>query len=289
MNPIERIRAVYGVLSKTQKRIADLLLRKGDTACFMSLSELSAEAEVTAVTAMNFVKKLGYESYSDFKREYQSYVQAMISPRSVVRENFPYSEARAGSEVIEKLRRNERELLEESYALISDDHLLGAVAMLKGARKIYLVAKNLSKPVAIFFRKRLAFLGLDTELLSLENMNVLPRTLARADGLDVFVVFSFPNYLQAIGDVAKCARQRGCRIICITDKTTSPPACYSDIVLLCQTASVVFYNSMTSPMSIANILATLLAVELKEKLDTNSETYKLLAAYLEEEDPQLRQ
>ena len=58
-------------------------------------------------------------------------------------------------------------------------------------------------------------------------------------------------------------------------------ACYSDIVLLCQTASLVFYNSMTAPLSVVNILATLLAVELKETLDENRETYQLLASYFD--------
>ncbi|NLD98211.1 MAG: MurR/RpiR family transcriptional regulator [Synergistaceae bacterium] len=281
MNPIERIRAIYASFSKKQRRIADLLLRRENSVCFMSLKDLSMEASVTAVTIMNFVKKLGYQNFSEFKREYQSYIQSMISPRSVVREDSPYCEGKITPEAIERIRRSERQLLEESYAMIHDDHLISAVALIKQARTIYLVAKNLSEPVAATFQKRLAFLGLDSELLSLENLNILPRMLARANELDVFVVFSFPNYSQSIIDVGRCARQRGCTIICITDKSTSPMACYSDIVLLCQTASLVFYNSMTAPLSIINILATLLAMELKEKLDENRETYQALASFFD--------
>lgn len=284
MNPIESIRSVYDKLSKTQQRIADFLLRREDTACFMSLNELSEAANVTPVTVMRFVKSLGYENYSDFKKEYQGYIQTMISPRNVVRKSTSESIA-ANSEIIEQIRQNEKRLLDESYQMISDDHLLNAVSLIKQAKKIYLVAKNLSEPIANIFQKRLTFLGLNSEILNLDNINLLPRTLANADGLDVFVVFTFPNYSPIIGYVAKCARQRGSRIICITDKTTSPPACYSDIILLCHTASVVFYNSMTAPMSIVNILATLLAIELKEKLEANKETYKLLASFLENDDP----
>jgi DNA-binding MurR/RpiR family transcriptional regulator len=282
MDPTERVRSVYDSLSKTQRRIADLLLQRKDTACFMSLKRLSDEASVAPVTVLNFVKKIGYDNYSEFKRDFQSYIQSVISPRNVVRESFSY-DIESSSEVIEKIRQSEKQLIEESYAMINDDHIMSAVLLIKQARKVYLVAKNMSLPVASMLQRRLVFLGLDSELMNLENLNILPRALARADGLDVFIVFSFPNYSQLIGDVAKCARQRGSRIICVTDKTISPAARYADVVLLCQTASVVFYNSMTAPLSLTHLLATLLAIELREKIDANQETYRLLASYLEKD------
>ena len=193
MNPIERIPSVYDSLSKTQRRIADLLMSQKESVCFMSLNELSSAANVTPVTFMKFIKKLGYENYSDFKREYQGYIQIMLSPRNVVREDL--SITREDADICDKIRKNEKQLLEGSLEMISDDQLLSAVNMLKQARKIYLVAKNLSYPSADLFQKRLVFLGLDSEIVNLSNINLLPRTLARADGLDVFVVFSFPNYL----------------------------------------------------------------------------------------------
>jgi hypothetical protein len=54
-----------------------------------------------------------------------------------------------------------------------------------------------------------------------------------------------PNYNKSIGQVARSARLWQ-KVICVTDKTASPPSCYSDVILLCQTSSLVFYNSMTA-------------------------------------------
>lgn len=282
-NPIERMYSLYDSLSRTQQHIADLLLGGEDAVCFMSLNELSDKAGVTAVTVMNFVKKLGYKNYSDFKKEYRNYVQVMLSPRSIAKENWGGDSTTL--ELLERLRRSEKNLMEETYAAIGDDHLLAAVGLLKQARRIYLTAKNMTASVACAFQKRIAILGLDSELLTLDNLKILSRTLARTDESDVFVVFSFPNYLQCIGNVARCARQRGCGIICLTDKTTSPPACYADVVLLCQTATPVFYNSMTSVLSIMNVLVTLLAVEAKERLAANEENCRLMASYLQRDEP----
>jgi len=279
-NPIERIRAAYDLISKTQRRIANLLLEKSDKACFMSLNEISAEAKVTPVTVMKFVKRLGYASFSDFKKEYQSYFQGMIAPRSVVRNHVPDIRTMANGGA-RQIMENELRLLQASYDMLSEDRLLEAVNYIKNARKIYLVARGLSVPIAELLQTRLTFLSLESEILKLDNIILLPRTLVRAGQEDVFIVFTFPNYTPSIGDIAQCARLRGSKIITITDKTTSPPACYSDLILLCHIEITVFYNSMTAPLSIVNILAELLALEMKESLEAYKESYQALALYLD--------
>ncbi len=278
-NPAALIRSVYDDLSRTQQKIADLLLERGDAVCFLSLADFSALAGVTAVTVVNFAKKLGYESFSDLKKDFQSYIQSMLSPRNVVRADIAGCVGQDGSDMLSRAMDNEQELLRETFRLISRESLFEAVRLLLGARRVYLAARGLAIPVAESLLARLTFLRIDAESLRLDNLNLLPRRLADAGEQDVFVVFSFPNYNKSIGQVARSARHLGSKVICVTDKTASPPSCYSDVILLCQTSSLVFYNSMTAPHSLVNILATLMAVELREKLEGDRDKLQKLAAF----------
>lgn len=85
LSPAELIRQSYQTLSPVQKRIADLILGEIETVCFLRLDEVSKKADVTTVTVIRFVKKLGYESYGAFKKELQNYVQTMIIPKRIVK------------------------------------------------------------------------------------------------------------------------------------------------------------------------------------------------------------
>lgn len=280
-NPVERIRASYDALSKTQQRIADLLLERGDAVCFMSLTEFGEAAGVTSVTVVNFCKKLGYASFSDFKKELQNYIQTMISPRSVVKSNLGDYRGQPDKSLLIRAMEHEIELLTLTCQMISLDNILCAVDLLYGARKIYLAGKGLSVPVAEIFLTRLDFLCKDARILSLSNLNLLPNRLSGANEEDVFVIFSFPNYSPVLGDLAHCARHLGSKIICITDKATAPPACYADVLLLCQTSSLVYYNSMTAPVSIVTVLSSLLAIKDSDQSGLRKEKLQELSRFFE--------
>ena len=69
-----------------------------------------------------------------------------------------------------------------------------------------------------------------------------------------------------LGRIAQTAHQQlSSKVIAITDKPTAPPAQYSDIALLCQTSGLVYYNSMTSPISLVTILVSMIAMRREGK------------------------
>ena len=169
---------------------------------------------------------------------------------------------------------HEVSLLTDTFSCLNMDALIHAVNMLCQAREIYLVGKGLSIPVIELFLARLDFLSIPAKRIPLDNLNLLPNRLVKAGPEDVFVVFSFPNYSPVLGKIAKNVKTvLNSSLICITDKPTAPPACYADALLLCQTSSLVFYNSMTVPISVVTLLTSLMAIKtsgqracLEEKL-----------------------
>ena len=65
-----------------------------------------------------------------------------------------------------------------------------------------------------------------------------------------------------MGSIAKKAADTGVPILTITDSISSPAAEYSTHLLLCQTATKMFYNSLTLPMTALNLLASCLVIDM---------------------------
>lgn len=279
-NPAELIRQSYQTLSPVQKRIADLILGEIETVCFLRLDEVSKKADVTTVTVIRFVKKLGYESYGAFKKELQNYVQTMIIPKRIVKAEIQNFREAPASDIIRQAIENEFALMSATYDELSAETLTEAAQILKNARKIYIAGTGLNHAIAEMLLVRLNFLCLDAQILPFDNLTLLPYLLASAGPEDAFIIFSFPNYKEFAIDVAKCAKSLGSHTICITDKLTSPVAPYAEKLLLCQTSSLMYYNSMTVAVSLVTVLSTILAVQMdkdpqtQERLDQISSFFR---------------
>lgn len=279
-NPVELIQQSYPDLSPIQKKIADLMLEEIETICFLRLDEVSKKAEVTSVTVIRFVKKLGYESYGSFKKDLQNYVQTMIIPKRIIKSDIQNLKEATAADIIRQAVDNEFKLMKATYESMPVDALTEVADLLKNARKIFIAGTGLNQAMAEILLIRLNFLCLDAQILPHDNLNVLPYQLTTAGPEDVFVIFSFPNYKRFAIDVAKCARSLGSHTVCITDKISSPIAPHAEKLLLCQTSSLVYYNSMTMPVSLITILSSILAVQIstdpktKEQIDRISAFFK---------------
>lgn len=267
-NPIDNIRHSYSQLSPIQKKIADLVLEQAETVCFLRLEDISKLVGVTNVTVIRFAKKLGYESFGAFKKELQTYIQTMVLPMRIVKSEISNFRDVPTDDVIRRSIQSEMELMQATYDSISPELLLETAAVIKNARKIFIVGTGLNEPITEILLTRLKFLCLDAQIIHDSNLTLVPYYLVNAGKEDVFIIFSFPNYKDFAIKTAKCAQELGCHTICITDKSTAPVAFYAEKLLLCQTSSLIYYNSMTAPISLVTILSGILALQVQRDSQT---------------------
>lgn len=267
-DPIERIHKLYPLLSPTQRRIADLILNQSETTCFLRLEDVSKQIGVTNVTVIRFVKKLGYESYSAFKKELQNYVQTKVIPMHIVKSDINALQNTPEDDIVRCAIQNEFDLMQATYETFSSESLLEAAALIRNARRIFIVGTGLNEPITEILLTRLRFLCLDAHIVHDDNLTLLPYYLINTRPEDVFIIFSFPNYKDFAINMAKCAQDMGCHTICITDKATAPVAYHAEKLLLCQTSSLIYYNSMTTPASLVTILSGILAIQLQKDAET---------------------
>ena len=109
---------------------------------------------------------------------------------------------------------------------------------------------------------RLRLLNFDASLINLDDLQDTENTLEQLTPEDLVIFIAFPKYYYPLGSIAKNAFSRGSTILTITDSMSSPTVQYSKHMLICHTATRVFYNSLTLPMALLNLLMSYLVIDL---------------------------
>lgn len=272
LNVINNIQSKYPILSKTQKRIADYIINDPYKACFLSLNQLSNEISVTETTLINFSKKIGFENFSQLKNELQIYVKMLVSPPDKLLNALKDKNLVDGN--ISSIINTDFTEVKKTIDNINADDVREAVKMLKDATKIYLLGVGISEVVVKFLLLRIKLLGLDVEVFEISTYNILSLQLLKIQPTDVFIIVSFPQYSKLAALAVEYLNKNDCKMISITKNAASPLAKYSQVIFTCYCESFVFYNSMTSPIAVANILISSLAIEMKDILVNNIEKMK---------------
>ena len=107
----------------------------------------------------------------------------------------------------------------------------------------------------------------------------------RTNPSGTMVIFiAFPKYYYPLGSIAKNAVSRGTQLLTITDSISSPTVQYSKYLLVCHTSTRVFYNSLTLPMAMANLLLSYLVIDLGPDYRSRDLTNAVQEQILREQD-----
>lgn len=264
MNILEKIRDAYSRLTTKQKNIADYLLSNPEDICYITLSQLSQHTGASEVTVLRFCQRVGCGSFLDLKSQFREYTQQMIRQLSSSAYFVPEQPASSETEKEAQLLaicRMEADTMSDFFRAFSTDAIISASAEIKKAKRIFIFAHDISKIPAEYLNLRLHLLYFNSQLTDLSDLAVTQQRLQQLTDRDMVIFFSFPKYYYPMGSIAKKAAEAGAVILTITDSVSSPAAKYSSQRLFCQTATKVFYNTMTMPMALVNLLVSWLVID----------------------------
>ena len=282
MKILENIKAQYSNLSNTQKKIADYIIFNPQKVCFLSLNQFSIETSVTETTIINFTKKIGIKSFMELKKDIQIYIEGLVSPPDKLLNALKDEIVVDGD--FTSIINADLEGVRKTVENIRVDEVGKAVRILKNSTKIYLLGVGISEVVVKFLSLRIKLLGFEVEIFEVSTYNILSLQLLKIKPTDVFIVVSFPQYSKLATMTVDYLHTINCKMISITKSSNSPLAKHSEVIFTCCSDSLIFYNSMTAPIAVANILVSSLAVEMKDKLVDNMEKMKKIEEiFLKEE------
>ena len=265
MDIIQTIHTLYPEMTKKQKSIADCLLEAPEDISYITLAQLSQRTSSSELTLLRFCQKVGCANFLELKnafREYTQNVVKMLSSPSYFVPDATITDVEGKSELLRQVCREESDACKDFFSSLDLIALISAAEAIRNGKRIFICAHNISHILAEFLKARLRLLNFDASLINLDDLQDTENTLKQLTPEDLVIFIAFPKYYYPLGSIAKNAFSRGSTILTITDSMSSPTVQYSKHMLICHTATRVFYNSLTLPMALLNLLMSYLVIDL---------------------------
>ncbi len=254
----ELILESYDELLPSERKLADVVMQYQTNLASYSATELAQFAGVSKATAARFFRRLGYESFSQF--------------RSDIRANPPAESPLFKLEDVAKLDGNgsglERHFSIDAQNLattlqnLSHDDIKAAVAVLRGAQRIWVVGYRNGYATAFYAHVLFSHAKPNVFLLN-DAAAKIADLMADVGEKDVFFVVDFRRRIKLLGQIVGVAREAGAKIVLLTYSPVSALARPGDVILGCVTAGSAVFDSYAAPTSIVNYLGASLVAEMR--------------------------
>lgn len=256
-SPDDRIAAAFPGLSRSQQRLARLILDNGLFVAFAAAAALGEKAGVSAATVVRFCQALGYAGYPDLQAAvrvglptYPHKVLQLERDRGVV----------AGGDVIARVFELDLQNLRRTADALERTRLTTAVAALGRASDILVVGAGLSSGPALYLAHSLKVMGLNARAI-LGNGIPLALELAALTPASLLVALSVRRYVAGTLLAMERAERIGATRIAITDSIVSPIARRAQHAFQVATDGAAHSLSLTGMLTIINALIAALSVE----------------------------
>lgn len=245
---VGRIRNSLEDLPSKERRLADFVLDfPGDLASYTA-SELAVLADVSNSTVSRFIRRLGYESFDEARRQVRGEKETG-SPLFL-------SEAHATSEPLSlehHLHQSQRNL-SATFEAVSGAQIAEVAQGIVSANRVFVVGYRSSYAFAVYFRWQI--------IQVVENTLAVPGAgetvgeyLAGVNPGDFVVVFGMRRRVRQLADVIAFAARAGAKVLYITDRQSSahPKATWT---IQCETAGSGPLDNHVGVMALCDVLAT---------------------------------
>jgi DNA-binding MurR/RpiR family transcriptional regulator len=255
-----RLIDIKPALPKRLRQAAVFALDHPDEVALGTASSVAERAQVQASTLVRFAQALGFAGFSDLQGVFRTHLrnrwpdyserlralnEGPVDNGDPFRLLFGFADSAAAS--IDRLR-----------SAVHREELDSAIAILAGARTIYLAGQRRSFCVSHYLAYALAQLGVGAALI--DNVGGLgPEQLAGADQDDALIAISFSPYSPLTLAQASAARDRKTQIVVITDSALSPLAGMADARFEIAESDFGSFRSLAATFCLAMTLAVAVA------------------------------
>jgi len=264
---LERIGAEFNDLSKQLKLIGRYVEQHRDHLGLERIQDVAERCGVQPSAIVRFAKHFGFSGWTELQKVFRAGISAQIAPshnyQSRIRDFIDHAQGRLTSadiavEFIGGAIAGMRELQRGVHASALD----AAVELLAHAPSVWVAGARRSFPAASYLTYALQHADRPIHLVTgVGAMHEGQLRGLRAD--DVMVAISYAPYAEETVLAVHVARERGARLIAITDSRMSPLAAEAAVTLLVSESTTFGFRSLTNTMALVQSLFIALAYRLE--------------------------
>jgi len=240
-----------------QRKVGDYILKNPTEVAFLTVEQLAGLTKVSVATIMRVAYALQYTGYSQFQKDLQELLRDKIAPSKRLEQNL---EKIGCNKILLECTAVQIKNIDKTVEFLSDETIEKTFALLNAAQNIYVIGIRTSFPMAHYLSDGLIRLGVKCELLLPESVR-MQMLISNLTTNDLVLAISLPRYAKQTVEVCRVAREKGARIVAITDGYASPLAALADTVLPCAFESLSFQHSQIGVMLLVEYLITEMGIQ----------------------------
>ena len=228
----------------------------------MTASRLGQTVHVSESTVVRFAAELGYDGYPGMQKA----LQEMVRSRLTSVQRIEIADGRLGNqEILSTVMQADIEKIRMTLEETDRESFYRAVEAILSAHRIYVLGARSASALAEFLCYYFELIFDNTIPVHATSSSETFEQLLRVGEEDVVIGISFPRYSSRTVKAMRFARERGARVIAITDSEASPLAEIATEKLLAKSDMASFVDSLVAPLSLINAL--IVAVGRRRKRD----------------------
>lgn len=244
----QRIKHIYDELSPIQQKLATCILNhQGDIATY-SATELAKLANVSKSAVTRLLQRLEYKDFSEVKRQ----VRAARRWGTPIADKQPENQT-ASNRFNNYIQCDHSNILRTLEAIQPQD-FHSAVKWISTSQRVFIIGYRNNYALALHLRQQLTQCRDNIVLFPLPGQT-LGEEVAGLTQEDVIIIMGIRRRPAWLKKVMQTLRQRGIRLIYITDHADANPSELSDLHFSCIVRGVSAFDSYASVMTLISMLA----------------------------------
>ncbi len=266
MNLNQRISGYGRKLTKSEQRLIDELQTRYPQGLLESATSLAKKVGTSASTVVRLLAKLGYPSYAEAQLEARSEVTARLSSPATRADAVIQDDASVRTCLANALLHDQHNLA-STFAALDVAAFEGAVRLLTQRKaRVHVTGQRHAAALAGHLSLHLNLCLPDVRPMASAGPLLMEDQLLWIGEQDVLLAVTFRRHALATARAAKYFKEKGAKVIVITDGPSVPAALSADHVMLVRTSSASPFDSYTAAFSLCNALVTAVVQRRKKEL-----------------------
>ncbi len=251
---LDRIRLEQKNFSPSQKRVAAYVLANYKQIPFYSITALSEKIGVSHFSVITFCKNLGYNKFSEFKKELSRYAADLIIYNKLSKDEPRTEDSTQPDHFCDQAMGEDIRSIESTLSDPRNQQALPKlVELLNGAKYIYVMGGRSSAYFA-------SLLGSFLRYLDLKVIDLMPGTGDYLDRLsmvtpdDLVIAINFPRYTTQIVNGLQQLHAAGIPVALITDTDLAPAHAFATLSFYCQVESSSYVQCYAGCLSLISAI-----------------------------------
>ena len=263
---LTEISGQFSTLSRQLKVIGRYVETHREHLGIEGIQGVAAACDVQPSAVVRFAKHFGFSGFSEMQKLFRTAISQQIAPgrnyQARIRDVIQVGAPLGSIEIAQEFLSGSIAGMQQLIGTLERNDLDQAIDLLAGADAIWLVGMRRSFPVAAYLDYALQHTDKRVVLVGgLGGMQEGQLRSLRAG--EVMLAISFAPYAQETLEVVRSARNRGARVIAITDSRLGPLGEQADAILTVQESAPFGFRSLTGVLGLAQSLFIALAYRLE--------------------------